>query len=146
MHRLVYTSTSKKMLDERELRLILRAARERNAMDQVTGLLIYHDGCFLQVLEGEEGSIMACYQRISRDSRHTNCILMSNEAVTGRMFSQWWMSYLKMDELSHHQQKQFISLKAFAERARGNDLTQDQKTNAFLLAFMSGFRDLDMAG
>jgi len=146
MRRLVYTSTAKKLMGERDLRSILRVARSNNSANQLTGLLIYHDGCFLQALEGEADSVAACYKYIQKDPRHENCILMSNDEIVTRIFSQWWMSYRSVEDLGHHQKKQFLSLKEFATHARSNDLTEDPKTNAFLLAFLSGFRDLDMVG
>jgi len=146
LHRLVYTSTSKKLLDDRELQKILRSARNHNLVSEITGLLIYHDGCFLQVLEGEEEAVKACFKRINKDPRHQDCIVLANEPAVSRMFSQWWMSYRAYDDLSGQQRKQFIGLQSFATHARKADLTQDNKTNAILLAFLSTFRDLDMAG
>lgn len=146
MHRIVYTSTSREMMSERGLQHILRAARKYNGAYNITGLLIYHDGCFLQVLEGEQSLVENCYKMILQDDRHSCCIKMADEAVVGRMFPEWWMCYLAFEELGEHQRKQFISLQSFAMRARGKDLTSDHKTNAFLLAFLSAFRDLDMVG
>lgn len=146
MRRLVYTSTAVNMLDERGLQQILISARNQNGAYDITGLLIYHDGCFLQVLEGSETALKLCYARILQDPRHENCIKMADDAVVGRMFPEWWMSYRAFDDLGPNQRAQFISLQAFANRARGNDLTNDHKTNAFLLAFLSSFRDLDIAG
>jgi len=146
MRRLVYTSTAKKLMNERDLQGILRTARKNNALSGVTGLLIYHDGCFFQVLEGEADQIEACYKHIKKDTRHENCILMSNDEVVSRLFSKWWMSYRAVEELGHHQKTQIVRLKDLAAKARNSDLTQDLKTNALLLAFLSGFRDLEMTG
>lgn len=146
MHRLIYTSTAKKLMTERDLQLLLRSARDKNAINEITGLLVYHDGCFLQVLEGEKEALQTCYKRISRDLRHQDCIVMFNDPVVSRMFTQWWMSYRPLEDLNRHQKKQFIGLQALAVRARKSDLIEDKKANALLLAFMSGFRDLDMVG
>ena len=110
MHRLIYTSTAKKLMTERDLQLLLRSARDKNAINEITGLLVYHDGCFLQVLEGEKEALQTCYKRISRDLRHQDCIVMFNDPVVSRMFTQWWMSYRPLEDLNRHQKKQFIGL------------------------------------
>lgn len=144
MRRLVYTSTARRLMNERDLQAILRIARTNNAMNQITGLLIYHEGCFFQAIEGDAEIIDTCYHLIKRDQRHENCILLSDDTVVSRLFSNWWMSFRSVEDLGHYQKKQFLDLQDLAEQARGQDLTQDIKTNALLLAFLSGFRDLEM--
>lgn len=146
MRRLVYTSTAKSLMDERHLQSLLWVSRRNNRMNEITGLLVYHDGCFFQVLEGETDRVEACFSRICRDSRHENFILLSRDHIASRIFSQWWMAYHQFEELDPHQKKQLLSLRDFAAQARDHDLTRDPKTNALLLAFLSGFRDLDMVG
>jgi len=145
MYRIVYTSTAKSLMSERELQQILRSARRNNAANLVTGMLIYHDGCFLQVLEGPREAVEACYATILKDSRHRDCITLAKESVVSRLFSVWWMSYQSHDTLAPSQQKQFVSLRALARAAKDGELLSDLKTNAILLAFLSAFRDLEMA-
>ena len=146
MYRIVYTSTSRKLMDSRALQQILRSARTNNAANLITGMLIYHDGCFLQVLEGEEDDVERCYKHILKDHRHTSVIRMSAETVISRVFSNWWMSYQDFDDLSQRQQKQVVSLTELGKTLREGELTEDLTTHALLLAFLSGFRDLEMAG
>jgi hypothetical protein len=146
MYRIVYTSTSNKLMNERDLQRILRSARANNAANLITGMLIYHEGCFLQVLEGDQEAVERCYQHILKDYRHSNIIRMSAGTVTSRIFSDWWMSFKSFDSLSQRQQKQVVSLAQMAKQVRDGELTEDQTTHAILLAFLSGFRDLGMTG
>lgn len=146
MYRIIYTSTARKMMTDRDLQKILRPARAYNAANLITGMLIYHDGCFMQVLEGDQAVVQACFEKVSRDRRHENVIKMSSEAVVSRIFSDWWMTYQDFDGLTRHQKSQFVDLTSFSKQARLGDLIQDPKTNACLMAFLSGFRDLDMVG
>ena len=146
MYRIVYTSTSKTLMSERDLQSVLRSARRRNAADQITGMLIYHDGCFFQVLEGPRQVVEKCYKRIQKDQRHQDHITLSNEDVVSRLFNDWWMSYRSIDDLGAVQKAQFVNLKQLAKQVKESDLTSDLKTNAILLAFLSTFRDLDMVG
>jgi hypothetical protein len=54
MFRLVYSSSARSGMTEDELKLILESAKVRNARRGVTGMLLFRDGVFLQLLEGEE--------------------------------------------------------------------------------------------
>jgi hypothetical protein len=80
-YQLVYSSkaTNKMMLSH--LIGILRKARINNKLSDVTGLLVFVDGMFLQVLEGEEGRVKGLIKVI----RGTN--------VERRTFSNWEMAY-----------------------------------------------------
>lgn len=146
MQRLIYTSTAKSLMDERDLSQILRSARSSNSKNDITGLLVYHDGCFMQILEGPEAAVQRCYQRIQLDQRHRDCTLLAKDTVVSRMFSTWWMSYQAFDDLSSFQKKQFADIRQFATELRKSSLTESTKVNSILLAFMSAFRDLDMVG
>jgi len=75
MRRLIYTSTSPKLLTGHDLENILSVSRRNNLRDGITGLLIYHEGSFLQVLEGPDAKIEASFERISSDPRHKGAFL-----------------------------------------------------------------------
>ncbi len=53
---------------------------------------------FVQLLEGERGSVMATYARIQRDVRHTHCTLVDISPVRFRQFEAWAMGAV-LDEL-----------------------------------------------
>ena len=146
MYRLIYTSAATEVMSERDLQKVLRSARRNNATDGITGLLIYHDGCFFQVLEGDEEAVEACYKRIAKDPRHRDSIVLMRDPIVTRTFSDWWMSYRTVQDLQPLQRKQLMSLEALASQSRQGRIVSDLKTNAIILAFLSAFRDLDMAG
>jgi hypothetical protein len=146
MHRLIYTSTATRLLKEDELFKLLNSARSKNSADHITGILIYHEGCFLQVLEGEKDAVERCFKRICRDGRHTDYIELANEAAISRMFTAWWMAYRKFGDLGPYQQKQFVELRDLAKTAQEIPMVDNLKANAILLAFLSSFRDLELAG
>jgi len=146
MHRLIYTSTATRLLQRDELNKLLNTARRHNSVARITGMLIYHDGCFLQVLEGEKDAVERCYKQICRDGRHSDYIELANEAATHRLFSDWWMAYQQFGELGQFQQKQFVDLRKLAASANKMPMVDNLKANAILLAFLSSFRDLEMTG
>ena len=90
---LVYTSEASAPLGDRELTEILTTARERNAGLDVTGTLLYHDGYFIQVLEGNRSVIETLYNRIKSDSRHRSVKIMWDGAIEQRQFEDWVMGF-----------------------------------------------------
>ena len=61
-----YVSSATHLMTEDELAAILDVSRERNARDGITGLLLYSDGDFIQVLEGPEAPVRAAGERAQR--------------------------------------------------------------------------------
>ncbi|NJR72122.1 MAG: BLUF domain-containing protein [Gammaproteobacteria bacterium] len=70
---------------------ILRTARKRNQHLNITGLLAYAHGVFLQVLEGEEAKVDALFTRILNDSRNTNVQLLHRGEISERIYADWAM-------------------------------------------------------
>ncbi|MEE4244304.1 MAG: BLUF domain-containing protein [Kangiellaceae bacterium] len=95
---LVYTSQSISLLDEGDVDSILDGAHEKNAKLNISGILIYNDGVFLQLIEGPRDSINQLFQSISHDARHFDINLISFSEVTQRNFESWEMGNLKNAE------------------------------------------------
>lgn len=81
---------------ESELASILESANRHNQRNGITGMLLYSEGNFLQVLEGEPDAVDATYQRICLDPRHRNIMLLQEEPVNQRDFAQWSMGYKRL--------------------------------------------------
>lgn len=88
--RLVYYSqrNPSEPLNTQEL---IEICNRNNARLNLTGLLHYNGDHFLQVIEGGRVEVSALYHRISRDSRHSNIILLECTDVRERMFANWSM-------------------------------------------------------
>jgi hypothetical protein len=94
----VYVSSAHKLLGDEELVELLRIARQNNAARDVTGMLLYRDGNFLQVLEGPASAVDQLIEKIKRDPRHHGLILMSRKGVEERQFSEWRMAFRNMSK------------------------------------------------
>ena len=70
---------------------ILATARQHNAEQGVTGILIYGGGVFMQALEGGRRAISDLYGSIQRDARHKDVVLLHYEEITQRQFGGWTM-------------------------------------------------------
>jgi len=79
---------------EGEVRRILETSRNNNTAASVTGALLFNNGCFAQVLEGDYEVVEKTFERIQMDERHANVIPLQFEAVAARNFTNWSMAYV----------------------------------------------------
>jgi hypothetical protein len=94
IYQIIYSSQAKVPMSMAGLEEILVDARAANEKRQVTGVLVYVDGVFLQILEGEEAVIRGLVQSISADSRHGDLKVFYERQVSHRTFPDWRMAYL----------------------------------------------------
>lgn len=92
MHKLLYVSSTRRDFPQSELKAILSAARVNNASLGVTGLLLYVDGGFLQVLEGEQDTLHQLYGVIAKGRRHWDAKLLLDQPGP-RNFGEWSMGF-----------------------------------------------------
>ncbi|MBN2788893.1 MAG: BLUF domain-containing protein [Candidatus Delongbacteria bacterium] len=99
---LIYASKADNDITENEILEILKFARKNNEEINVTGMLLFDSGSFLQVLEGEEEELNKLFNTISKDKRHMDIVKIVNEAIPERKFKNWSMGYasLSKSELS----------------------------------------------
>jgi hypothetical protein len=94
--RLVYVSVATRPFSDGELLDVLRIARQRNLAYGVTGMLLYRDGDFMQLLEGEEPAVRDVYGVIAGDTRHRNLVVLLEEFADDRLFADWSMGFHRL--------------------------------------------------
>jgi len=100
---IAYVSFSFKSLTEKELEELLLDIRNRNKKQNVTGLLLYNDGSFIQVIEGEKETLNHLFEKISKDNRHENIVKLVEEPIEKRAFPDWSMGFevLNYKQIDH---------------------------------------------
>ncbi len=93
LNHLIYTSTATRVFDDQDLIELLLKARENNQRLGLTGMLLYTQGSFFQVLEGKPAALEELFQSISRDERHTSVTTIIREPIPKRSFGDWTMGY-----------------------------------------------------
>ena len=88
---LAYTSLARPDLSPSDIRAIHQTARHLNALDGVTGLLVYDGRTFLQVIEGAESAIEHLLQRLMADPRHVGLTVEDQRYIEDREFPDWAM-------------------------------------------------------
>ncbi|GAB4392213.1 MAG: hypothetical protein Tsb005_05280 [Gammaproteobacteria bacterium] len=99
---LVYTCTASYEFDKDDLLALLQKCKTYNSLHDITGLLLYFEGSFLQVLEGDNATIQHLYETISKDPRQSSIFLLYEKPITRRDFAQWSMGFhaLTQDEIN----------------------------------------------
>ena len=97
LHHLGYVSTETVKFSEEALIALLSEARNANADRDVTGLLLYREGSFYQVLEGSESAVMATFHEIEVDPRHKEVRILFHGETDAREFADWKMGFLNLD-------------------------------------------------
>ncbi|MCW5694053.1 MAG: BLUF domain-containing protein [Pseudolabrys sp.] len=77
-----------------EIQRLLAQSRARNARLGITGALLFNEGRFVQVLEGDEAPVMEVLADIRRDARHTDVEVLPPRIAPARSFSEWSMAFV----------------------------------------------------
>lgn len=91
-----YISRATRLMSDIELDRLLLRARESNNNNEITGMLLYVDGSFLQIIEGDQKNIQDTFRRIRRSSQHEDIKILFNEAMKERSFVDWSMGFKRL--------------------------------------------------
>ena len=81
-----------------EVSKILRKSRINNRAKNIVGALYFGNGYFFQCLEGDESTLMALYETLKKDPRHTDLQIISMTPISTRSFDEWEMKYLPAEQ------------------------------------------------
>lgn len=95
---IVYASTATVPFSDVDLALLLAGSRIRNDERGLSGLLLYRNGQFMQVLEGPEPAVRALLATIAEDPRHSGVRALHEERIDDRRFGSWAMGYRSISE------------------------------------------------
>ena len=93
MHHIIYLSRATKRPTDEELTTLLTQARTTNARQNITGALVYGDGQFMQIIEGEEADLAMLYARLLQDGRHEQVFKFADKPIAQRSFADWSMAF-----------------------------------------------------
>jgi hypothetical protein len=93
---LTYTSLAALDLKPEDLEAIHRTARDVNALEGVTGLLIFNGTNFLQIIEGAPNAIDDLVERLRRDRRHSGLEIRDEHEMEERSFPDWSMELVRV--------------------------------------------------
>jgi hypothetical protein len=92
----IYASRGNPALSEASLPALLDSARRNNLSLDITGMLLFIEGSFFQVLEGDAPAVDRLYASIARDPRHDRVTQIIREPIAQRSFAEWSMGFVSM--------------------------------------------------
>lgn len=95
----IYASSAVPSFSEAVIPVLLERARAKNIVRGITGMLLFIEGSFFQVLEGETHVVDEIYSAIERDPRHARVTRIIREPIAHRTFDQWSMGFAAVARL-----------------------------------------------
>lgn len=131
-YKLIYTSQAKEDICYRDIDEILKKSRKNNDFYEVSGILIFSDGYFIQLLEAATAEIVrATLARIIKDPRHHTVRIIREWACAERSLKQSSMAFMDHDlqEKSHQ----------FIQKLFSDSMMVQYPTNHEFVDFFKGF-------
>jgi hypothetical protein len=119
VHHLLYRSRSARSFTMTDLTALQEQSHAYNEAHDITGLLCYSEGYFVQVLEGSAADVHLLFAKIRQDKRHYRVQALSDLASSQRWFADWRMALVQPE------QNEFNWLLGYLE-AKGHNLVQPQ--------------------
>jgi hypothetical protein len=137
VHHILYRSRATHSFTDTELTELVAHSRPYNTYSDITGLLCYSDGYFVQFLEGPEMAVLELYAAIQQDPRHEQVETLSDAAGSARWFADWRMAVVSVSP------PEFYWLLSHLE-ARKHTLIQPQIPimDPYLLTLLEAFSTL----
>jgi len=93
--------------NSKDIENILEACKRNNPSLDITGVLLFSETKFIQLVEGPYKEIMALYDKIKTDPRHERCIMLALQPIKERAFPNWSMGFKKL--YSNNSEYQFLT-------------------------------------
>lgn len=94
---ILYISVATEVFTKEALHSLLEKSRSNNVAAGITGMLLYKDGNFMQVIEGEREQVNALHHKIKGDPRHRSVVTLLDGPIATRQFPEWSMGFRDLD-------------------------------------------------
>jgi Sensors of blue-light using FAD len=91
MRRLIYISTRSSAFGDKAVEQACEKFAVYNETASISGILLFSELNFLQVIEGPGDAIGSLFERIKLDPRHSEIVKTDDEADAERCFGAWSM-------------------------------------------------------
>jgi len=112
---------------------IIQTSIRNNRERAITGLLLVHEGWFIQALEGPGPAVRERYDRIAADPRHADARVLEIEPAAARAFGDWNMCARTLSDADD------VLLDALADR---QNLAPDRLDGRNALRLLKAVRDI----
>lgn len=130
-HAICYISTATKDFTDSEIRELLNKWKEKNSRKNIKGILLFSQGHFFQVLEGEKTNVLEMFYAISKDPRHTGLIQIMGKDIYRGSFDDYIVDHLKEGNFSRPK-----VISEYCESVKGMDPETQQQIKTVLQSFI----------
>ena len=123
MYHLTYFSTASTHFSEEDLENLLKVSKSNNQRNGITGILLFIDGLFLQLLEGRKDNVLNIFKKIQEDERHYDVLKLFEGEKNATNFEKWSMGFRNFP-LSEYKNKT-----GFEDLSNNDFITNVLKTN-----------------
>ena len=92
-----YVSTAAPNLSKKEIGDLLRTTEEKNNRRDFTGIFLFSQGNFFQILEGEKEQVEALFSKIKEDPRHYDVLIIFQKETGDGKFDRYTSSFTSED-------------------------------------------------
>lgn len=130
-HAICYISTATREFEEQETQKVLGEWQEKNSRQDIKGLLLFSEGHFFQVLEGEKKKVLELYNAIREDPRHSNVIQVIGKDISQGSFDDYIVENLRQSTYSKPE-----LIRQYCESVKGMDSQTQQQIKIILKSFI----------
>ena len=95
---LCYVSSCNDDLSARDLEQLFHVNKRNNIELNISGILVYNNGNFLQILEGDEQKIINLFKKIRVDKRHSHIIELISSHKSERIFDDYEIGFILVND------------------------------------------------
>lgn len=104
-----YVSTAVAGLPEEEIQNLLKLSSRNNNKSEITGILLFSNGNFFQVLEGEKSVVEKLFDTIKQDERHYDIIPIFTRKVQDQKFNSYENAFLSLDSTYNREELDYYT-------------------------------------
>lgn len=136
IHQIVYISAAEHAFTDAELKELLFKARKNNDSLEISGMLLFHKGSFIQALEGDKDKVNSLYSKIANDKRHSETRVLYRGDKEERDFDTWSMGFYRSNQSSAENLEGFHRFMQSGFRNKSNN--DNSRARRALLQFREG--------
>lgn len=114
---------------------ILKVANQNNQEKQISGMLLFKGGVFIQLLEGAKDEALELYGKIASDLRHEGQKILLKQECEERLFADWTMAYQNVSDIDLEMMSTVIDWKEIVRRSRAGEQIDNQQIKEIFVKF-----------
>lgn len=130
-HAICYISTATDDFDCNDIDELFARWQQKNEDRNIKGILLFSDGHFFQVLEGERTTVLALFNDINKDRRHSGIIQVLGKDIERGSLDGYLTEHLTSGKFSRPD-----LIRNYCHTVEGMDLRTQEQIKTILESFL----------